>query len=76
MIVFPAHNVLLQELIQLDLACGWSFGVHWSPSGKSLAYVGEVLVLLLSLLCKWLEEELIQGITMVVTIKQLTGCII
>jgi len=29
-----------EELIQLDLACGWSFGVHWSPSGKSLAYVG------------------------------------
>jgi len=30
-----------QELIQLDLACGWSFGAHWSPSGNSLAYVGE-----------------------------------
>ncbi|XP_024402979.1 actin-related protein 2/3 complex subunit 1A [Physcomitrium patens] len=29
-----------EELIQLDLACGWSFGVHWSPSGNSLAYVG------------------------------------
>lgn len=29
-----------EELIQLDLACGWAFGVHWSPSGNSLAYVG------------------------------------
>ncbi|KAG0563649.1 hypothetical protein M758_8G046600 [Ceratodon purpureus] len=29
-----------EELIQLDLACCWSFGAHWSPSGNSLAYVG------------------------------------
>ncbi|KAG0556798.1 hypothetical protein M758_11G077200 [Ceratodon purpureus] len=28
------------ELIQLDLACGWAFGAQWSPSGNSLAYVG------------------------------------
>ncbi|CAM6094397.1 unnamed protein product [Calypogeia fissa] len=29
-----------EQLLQLDLAVGWTFGVKWSPSGNSLAYVG------------------------------------
>ncbi|KAG6542869.1 hypothetical protein Mapa_015773 [Marchantia paleacea] len=29
-----------EQVIQLDLAFGWSFGVKWSPTGNSLAYVG------------------------------------
>ncbi|XP_024531662.1 actin-related protein 2/3 complex subunit 1A isoform X2 [Selaginella moellendorffii] len=29
-----------EQLVQLDLALGWAFGVKWSPSGRSLAYVG------------------------------------
>ncbi|CAK9202143.1 unnamed protein product [Sphagnum troendelagicum] len=29
-----------EQLIELDLACGWAFGCHWSPSGNSLAFVG------------------------------------
>lgn len=48
-IFFKSCNCLhvYQELIQLDLACGWAFGVHWSPSGNSLAYVGEYGVVLM-----------------------------
>lgn len=30
----------MQQVLQLDLAVGWTFGVKWSPSGNSLAYVG------------------------------------
>lgn len=29
-----------EQLLQLDLAMGWAFGVRWSPSGNSLAFVG------------------------------------
>eukprot|EP00897_Mesotaenium_endlicherianum_P009539 jgi/Mesen1/8613/ME000050S08024 len=29
-----------EQLLQLDLACGWAFGVKWSPSGSRLAFVG------------------------------------
>eukprot|EP01018_Ginkgo_biloba_P030569 Gb_19067 [translate_table: standard] len=29
-----------EQLVQLDLAFCWAFGVKWSPSGSSLAYVG------------------------------------
>ncbi|KAJ7552006.1 hypothetical protein O6H91_06G038200 [Diphasiastrum complanatum] len=29
-----------EQLMQLDLAMGWAFGVKWSPSGKTLTYVG------------------------------------
>ncbi|OAE29143.1 hypothetical protein AXG93_1862s1000 [Marchantia polymorpha subsp. ruderalis] len=28
-----------EQVLQLDLAFGWSFGVKWSPTGNSLAYV-------------------------------------
>ncbi|XP_019055146.1 PREDICTED: actin-related protein 2/3 complex subunit 1A-like [Nelumbo nucifera] len=29
-----------EEIIQLDLSFCWTFGVKWSPSGNTLAYVG------------------------------------
>lgn len=29
-----------EQIIQLDLSFCWSFGVKWSPSGNTLAYVG------------------------------------
>ncbi|GAA0166509.1 actin or actin-binding cytoskeletal protein [Lithospermum erythrorhizon] len=29
-----------EQIIQLDLSISWSFGVKWSPSGNTLAYVG------------------------------------
>ncbi|VFQ87771.1 unnamed protein product [Cuscuta campestris] len=29
-----------EQIIQLDLSFSWAFGVKWSPSGKTLAYVG------------------------------------
>lgn len=29
-----------EQIIQLDLSYSWAFGVKWSPSGKTLAYVG------------------------------------
>ncbi|KAL4585592.1 hypothetical protein LXL04_010215 [Taraxacum kok-saghyz] len=29
-----------QQIVQLDLSFCWSFGVKWSPTGNSLAYVG------------------------------------
>lgn len=33
---------LVQQLIiQLDLSLSWAFGVKWSPSGNTLAYVGQ-----------------------------------
>jgi hypothetical protein len=35
----------LCDIIELDLACGWAFGCHWSPSGNSLAFVGQLSLL-------------------------------
>lgn len=29
-----------EQVIQLDLSYSWAFGVKWSPSGNTLAYVG------------------------------------
>ncbi|XP_059316629.1 actin-related protein 2/3 complex subunit 1A-like [Lycium barbarum] len=29
-----------EQIVQLDLCFCWSFGVRWSPSGNTLAYVG------------------------------------
>lgn len=29
-----------EQIIQLDLSFAWTFGVKWSPSGNTLAYVG------------------------------------
>ncbi|XP_039161380.1 actin-related protein 2/3 complex subunit 1B-like [Eucalyptus grandis] len=29
-----------QQILQLDLSFSWAFGVNWSPSGNTLAYVG------------------------------------
>nr|VDD14285.1 unnamed protein product [Brassica rapa] len=29
-----------QQILQLDLSYSWAFGVKWSPSGNTLAYVG------------------------------------
>ncbi|KAL6286897.1 hypothetical protein ACE6H2_011287 [Prunus campanulata] len=29
-----------EQILQLDLSFTWSFGVRWSPSGNTLAYVG------------------------------------
>ncbi|CAI5946618.1 unnamed protein product, partial [Closterium sp. NIES-65] len=29
-----------EQLLQLDLAFGWTFGARWSPSGANLAFVG------------------------------------
>ncbi|CAO2813233.1 unnamed protein product [Amaranthus hypochondriacus] len=29
-----------EQIIQLDLSYSWAFGVNWSPSGNTLAYVG------------------------------------
>ncbi|GJP36965.1 hypothetical protein CLOM_g21429 [Closterium sp. NIES-68] len=29
-----------EQLLQLDLAFGWTFGAKWSPSGANLAFVG------------------------------------
>ncbi|KAK3010132.1 hypothetical protein RJ639_011789 [Escallonia herrerae] len=29
-----------EQIIQLDLSLSWAFGVKWSPSGNTLAYVG------------------------------------
>ncbi|KAA3479909.1 actin-related protein 2/3 complex subunit 1A-like isoform X1 [Gossypium australe] len=31
---------LLSQIVQLDLSSSWTFGVKWSPSGNTLAYVG------------------------------------
>jgi hypothetical protein len=30
-----------QQIVQLDLSYSWAFGVKWSPSGNTLAYVGQ-----------------------------------
>ncbi|KAK8556597.1 hypothetical protein V6N13_064618 [Hibiscus sabdariffa] len=29
-----------EQIVQLDLSSSWAFGVKWSPSGNTLAYVG------------------------------------
>lgn len=29
-----------EQIVQLDLSLSWAFGVKWSPSGNTLAYVG------------------------------------
>ncbi|KAE8673924.1 Actin-related protein 2/3 complex subunit 1A [Hibiscus syriacus] len=29
-----------EQIVQLDLSSSWAFGVNWSPSGNTLAYVG------------------------------------
>ncbi|XP_059663308.1 actin-related protein 2/3 complex subunit 1A-like isoform X1 [Cornus florida] len=29
-----------EQIVQLDLSISWAFGVKWSPSGNTLAYVG------------------------------------
>ncbi|GMH12643.1 hypothetical protein Nepgr_014484 [Nepenthes gracilis] len=29
-----------EQIIQLDLSYSWAFGIRWSPSGNTLAYVG------------------------------------
>ncbi|KAJ6973122.1 actin-related protein 2/3 complex subunit 1B isoform X2 [Populus alba x Populus x berolinensis] len=29
-----------EQIVQLDLSFSWAFGVKWSPSGNTLAYVG------------------------------------
>ncbi|XP_021898322.1 actin-related protein 2/3 complex subunit 1B-like [Carica papaya] len=29
-----------EQIVQLDLSYSWAFGVKWSPSGRTLAYVG------------------------------------
>ncbi|XP_039026152.1 actin-related protein 2/3 complex subunit 1A-like [Hibiscus syriacus] len=33
-------HVLQKQILQLDLSSSWAFGVNWSPSGNTLAYVG------------------------------------
>ena len=30
-----------EQLLQLDLSFGWTFGAVWSPSGANLAFLGE-----------------------------------
>ncbi|KAJ4907356.1 Actin-related protein 2/3 complex subunit 1A [Raphanus sativus] len=36
----PAESKFGEQIIQLDLSYSWAFGVKWSPSGNTLAYVG------------------------------------
>jgi len=36
--------VVQQLIVQLDLSSSWTFGVKWSPSGNTLAYVGEKIL--------------------------------
>jgi len=33
-----------QLIVQLDLSSSWTFGVKWSPSGNTLAYVGKKIL--------------------------------
>ncbi|KAL9676820.1 hypothetical protein QQ045_005040 [Rhodiola kirilowii] len=35
-----AESKFGEQIIQLDLSTSWAFGVRWSPSGNTLAYVG------------------------------------
>ncbi|KAL5767641.1 hypothetical protein ACOSQ2_014424 [Xanthoceras sorbifolium] len=34
-----------EQIVQLDLSFSWAFGVKWSPSGNTLAYVGHSSVI-------------------------------
>lgn len=43
---YPPILMLEQQIIQLDLSYCWAFGVKWSPSGNTLAYVGEIFLFL------------------------------
>ncbi|CAN6977106.1 unnamed protein product [Brassica oleracea var. botrytis] len=36
----PAESKFGEQILQLDLSYSWAFGVKWSPSGNTLAYVG------------------------------------
>lgn len=45
---FYPLSMLVQQIIQLDLSYCWAFGIKWSPSGNTLAYVGEKFLLLIS----------------------------
>lgn len=45
---FYPLSMLEQQIIQLDLSYCWAFGVKWSPSGNTLAYVGEKFLFLIS----------------------------
>lgn len=36
----PSDAKFGEQILQLDLSFCWAFGVKWSPSGKTLAYVG------------------------------------
>lgn len=36
-----SYPLMEQQIIQLDLSFSWAFGVKWSPSGNTLAYVGQ-----------------------------------
>ncbi|KAL0740747.1 hypothetical protein Bca4012_082260 [Brassica carinata] len=36
----PAESKFGEQILQLDLSYSWTFGVKWSPSGNTLAYVG------------------------------------
>jgi len=51
--------VVQQLIVQLDLSSSWTFGVKWSPSGNTLAYVGEKILfsgwLRLASLRSWLQ---------------------
>ncbi|XP_024023384.1 actin-related protein 2/3 complex subunit 1A-like isoform X1 [Morus notabilis] len=35
----PSDSKFGEQIIQLDLSFSWAFGVKWSPSGNTLAYV-------------------------------------
>lgn len=35
------YFLVKQLILQLDLSSSWAFGVRWSPSGNTLAYVGQ-----------------------------------
>ncbi|ESQ51643.1 hypothetical protein EUTSA_v10017625mg, partial [Eutrema salsugineum] len=35
-----AESKFGEQILQLDLSYSWAFGVKWSPSGNTLAYVG------------------------------------
>ncbi|KAE8662807.1 Actin-related protein 2/3 complex subunit 1A [Hibiscus syriacus] len=37
---FSSSTLTQQQILQLDLSSSWAFGVNWSPSGNTLAYVG------------------------------------
>ncbi|XP_027062137.1 actin-related protein 2/3 complex subunit 1A-like [Coffea eugenioides] len=36
----PSDSKFGEQIVQLDLSFCWAFGVKWSPSGNTLAYVG------------------------------------